>query len=88
MSNDNWEGNVSTILTWLWVIVSPYLADYFTQDQFVTLGIAIIGIVIAVWSSYNPNTFKFLHNDGNSCDCKVDSEETVMNDEYETEGEV
>ena len=86
MSNDdnNLVGNVSTVLTWIWVFVSPYLADYVTQDQFVTLGVAIVGLVIAVWSSYNPNTFKFLKNykvagdDGFAAD-----ESDLINEEYE-----
>lgn len=80
--NENWEGNVSTILTWIWVIVAPYLADYFTQDQFVALGLAIVGLIIAVWSSYNPNTFAFLKNN-KDCDCGLETEEKVLNDEYE-----
>lgn len=80
--SDNWKGNVSTILTWVWVIVAPYLADYFTQESFVTLGVAIVGIVLAVWSSCNPNSFKWL---GNGSEKKVDEvsiEEEVLNDEY------
>lgn len=80
---NNWEGNVSTILTWIWVIVAPYLADYFTQDQFVAVGLSIVGIIIAVWSSYNPNTFGFLKNDKSECECGIETEEKVLNDEYE-----
>ena len=88
MNDENWEGNVSTILTWLWVIVAPYLADYFTQDQFVTVGIAIVGLCIAVWSSYNPNTFKFLDNEKKDCECEVivANEEDLVNEEYYDEG--
>lgn len=82
MNDENWEGNASTILTWIWVLVAPYLADYFTQDQFVTVGIAIIGLVIAVWSSYNPNTFKFLDNDKKECECVIETEEDLVNEEY------
>ena len=81
--NENWEGNVSTILMWIWVLVAPYLADYFTQDQFVALGLAVVGIIIAVWSSYHPNTFAFLKNDKTGCDCSLETEEKVLNDEYE-----
>lgn len=84
---NNWEGNVSTILTWIWVIVAPYLADYFTQDQFVSFGLAIVGIIIAVWSSYNPNTFAFLKNEKTGCDCSLETEEKVLNDEYEVADE-
>ena len=80
---NNWEGNVSTILTWIWVIVAPYLADYFTQDQFVSFGLAIVGIIIAVWSSYHPNTFAFLKNEKNECECVIETEEDLVNEEYE-----
>ena len=80
---NNWEGNVSTILTWIWVIVAPYLADYFTQDQFVAVGLSIVGIIIAVWSSYNPNTFGFLKNDKRECECGIETEEDLVNEEYE-----
>lgn len=87
MNEENWEGNVSTILTWLWVIVAPYLAEYFTQDQFVTIGLAVVGLIIAVWSSYNPNTFAFLDNEKEDCVCDVvGSEEDLINEEYFDEG--
>lgn len=82
MNDDNWKGNVSTILTWVWVIVAPYLADYFTQESFVTLGVAIVGIVIAVWSSCNPNSFKWLGNDNERKVEEVSIGEEVLNDEY------
>ena len=81
---NNWEGNVSTILTWIWVIVAPYLADYFTQDQFVAIGLAVIGLIIAVWSAYNPNSFAFLGNK-KECVCVVETEEDLINEEYESE---
>ena len=81
MNDTNLTNNLSTIAVWVWVIVSPYIADYFTQDQFTTLFVAIIGLIIAVYSSYNPNTFKFLGND-NTCTCNNETCETVMNDEY------
>jgi len=80
--NDNWKGNVSTILTWVWVIVAPYLADYFTQESFVTLGVAIVGIIIAVWSSCNPNSFKWLGNGNEVESVVVENEEDLINDEY------
>ena len=82
MSNENWQGNVSTILTWAWVIVAPYLADYFTKDQFVSVGLAIVGLIIAVWSSYNPNTFAFLKNNKKEQEVIVETEEDLINVEY------
>ena len=71
--------NLSTIFVWLWVIIGPYLVEYMSQDQFVTIGVAIVGIIAAVYSSKNPNTMKQLGNDKQT----VDTEETVLNDEYE-----
>lgn len=81
MTDTNLTNNLSTIAVWVWVIVSPYITDYFTQDQFTTLFVAVVGLIIAVYSSYKPNNFKFLGND-NPCQCN-ETCETVMNDEYE-----
>lgn len=80
---DNINGNLSTIFVWVYVILAPYIAQYMTQDQFVTLCIAVIGIIGAVYSSYNPNTFKFLHNEPTSTNVEYENEEKVLNDEYE-----
>ncbi len=84
MTETNFMGNVSTIAVWIWVIVSPYIASYITQDQFTSLFVAVIGIIIAVYSSYHPNNFEFLNNGKNSCNCADDSVEQILNDEYET----
>ena len=80
MNNDNLQGNISTIAVWLYVVLAPYIAQYISQDVF----IAIFGLILAVWSSANPNTFKFLKNHISQCSCVCENEETVMNDEYET----
>ena len=77
---DNLTGNISTIAVWIYVILAPYISQYITQDVF----LALVGIVIAVWSSANPNDFSFLNNDVKPCDCNCSSEETVMNEEYES----
>lgn len=77
---DNLTGNISTIAVWIYVILAPYISQYITQDVF----LALIGIIIAVWSSANPNDFTFLNNDVKPCDCNCSSEEVVMNDEYES----
>ena len=79
--DNNIMGNASTIAVWVWVFISPYIAEYITQDQFTVLFTALVGLCIAVYSSYNPNTFKFLHND-KDCTCPA-SNEQVLNDEYE-----
>ena len=76
---DNLQGNLSTILVWVYVIIAPYIATYMSQDQFVTIMTAIVGLIVTIWSAYNPNSFGFL---GNAPE-PMQTEETVMNDEYE-----
>ena len=76
---NNLEGNLSTILVWIYVIIAPYIATYMSQDQFVTIMTAIVGLIITIWSAYNPNSFKFL---GNAEETKVETEEDLINDEY------
>lgn len=79
---ENLQGNISTIATWLAILITPIIINYgididqATLTTFIYTGILII---IAVWSSYNPNTFKFLKNNKVFV---VEDEETVMNDEY------
>jgi len=75
--------NLSTIFVWLWVIIGPYLVEYMSQDQFVTIGVAIVGIIAAVYSSKNPNTIRQLGNEKQT----LETEETVLNDEYECESD-
>ena len=71
------EGNISTIAAWIYDIIGPtYLVTYgIDQGTFTVLLVIIIGVIINVWSSYNPNTFKVLGND-NTCECEqiVDEE--------------
>ena len=79
---ENLQGNISTIATWLAILITPIIINYgididqATLTTFIYTGILII---IAVWFSYNPNTFKFLQNNKVFV---VEDEETVMNDEY------
>ena len=85
---DNIKGNLTTVLMYVWVLVSPYIAKYVTQDQFTALATAIVGIVIAIVSSYYPNTFKFLNNDKNNNAeylNEVFGIDEVLNDEYEAD---
>lgn len=79
--------NISTIATWTAIIVMilEIIFKHFNLDiphdttvMFVT---AVLTFIIAVWSSRNPNTLKFL---GNSKP-QVESEEPVLNDEYESD---
>lgn len=78
---DNLQGNLSTVLVWIYVIIAPYIATYMSQDQFVTIMTAVVGLIITIWSAYNPNSFKFLDNAPE----EIETKETVLNDEYEAE---
>jgi hypothetical protein len=77
---NNLQGNLSTILVWIYCIIAPYIAQYMSQDQFVTIMTALVGLIVAIWSAYNPNSFKFLGND--TPEPKRESEEDLINDEY------
>lgn len=73
---DNLQGNVSTIGVMIWTILCPYISQYVSQEVF----LAIFGLLIVIWSAYNPNSFKIFGNDTTP---SIDSEEPVLNDEYE-----
>ena len=76
---DYLKHNVSTIAVMVYGVLSPYLAQYLSADEFSALALAVVSIVIALYSASHPNTFKCLGNcNTNDCSCK----ETVMNDEY------
>lgn len=82
MTDDNWQGNASTILMLVWVIVAPYIAQYLTQDQFTVIGVAVIGVILKLLDAYYPNTFRIFKND--VCTCNNETEDClVLNDEYE-----
>ena len=75
-------GNISTFATWIYILISPILVRYGIQidETLVTTFItALIGIIIAVWSSKNPNTLSWLGN----APTPIDNTEPVLNDEYE-----
>lgn len=61
----NIKGNVSTLLKFAYMILAPYLIQYMTEDQFMTIGAAVIGLIIAIVDAYYPNTMKILGNDEN-----------------------
>lgn len=73
---DNLQGNISTIAVFIYTILAPYIAQYISQEVF----LAIFGVILVLWSAYNPNTFKFLGNDKSTFTLE---EERVLNDEYE-----
>ena len=68
---DNLQGNISTVLVALYAILAPYISQYMSQEVF----LSICGLILVIWSAYNPNTFKILGND-NTCECEqiVDEE--------------
>ena len=74
--------NISTIATFIAICITGILA-YFgyevDQGQLATVVMSIITLIIAVWSSKNPNTLKWLGN----ASTPVTGEEPVLNDEYE-----
>jgi hypothetical protein len=74
---DNIQGNVSTIAVFIYTILAPYIAQYISQEVF----LALFGLILVLWSAYNPNTFKFLGNDKPAF--TLEDEEMILNDEYE-----
>jgi len=87
MTNENnnlyTTGNISTIATWLAMLITVILS-YFgvVIDQATLLPVVsgLITIIIAIWSSRNPNTFAFLGNQPHTtCEC---NNETDLNPEY------
>ena len=74
--------NLSTIATFLAICITGILAYFgYTVDQaqLATVLMSVITLIIAIWSSKNPNTLAIL---GNAPE-PVETEETVLNDEYE-----
>ena len=76
---DEWQNNVSTIAVIVYGILAPYIAQYLSQEQFSALCIAVVGIIVILWSAKHPNTFESLGNGKNDCSC---NEETILNDDY------
>lgn len=75
--------NISTIATFAAIIITTILAYFgYTVDQaqLATVLMSVITLIIAIWSSKNPNTLGFLGNEPTP----VASEEPVLNDEYVT----
>ena len=58
-------GNISTIATWASILLYPFVVKYgvdIDQETLTTFIYTLIVIMIAIWSSYNPNTLKCLKN--------------------------
>ena len=59
----NHTGNISTIVKMILLTVLPYIiADSQTQDQVVSIILAIVGLIIAYIDAKYPNTLSFLDN--------------------------
>lgn len=70
--------NISTIAVWVYMIISPLLVKYgidVDQATFSAAFVAIVGLVLAIWSSKNPNTLKFLGNAPEEEEAQDDTEE-------------
>lgn len=74
---DDWKNNVSTVAVLLYGVLSPYLAQYLSAEEFSALCIALVSIVLVLYSAKHPNTFDWFGN-GKCDDCNC--EETVMNE--------
>lgn len=77
--------NISTYATWTALIVMllqaicKYCNIEIGVNELTIIANAIIAIIIAIWSSYNPNTIPWLGN----APLPVEAEEPVLNSEYE-----
>lgn len=78
--NDELRNNLSTIIVIITGALSPFVAQYLTQEQFSALVIAIINVIFILYSAKYPNTFKCLGNSGGDCACS--NEEIILNEEY------
>ena len=79
MNDDDLKNNLSTIAVIVYGILSPYIAQYLTHEQFSALFIAVVSTILVLYSAKHPNTFKWLGN--NTCDCGY-NEEIILNEEY------
>lgn len=84
-------GNISTLATWISIILYPLVVKYgieIDKETVTTFVYTTLVIIIAIWSSYNPNTFAFLNNNKQEQVCEegiVESEADLINEEYNYE---
>ena len=77
--------NSTTIATWTGIIVliieviCKHFGIIIPHETVVMFVTGVITFIIAIWSSKNPNTLAFLGN----APTPVETEEPVLNDEYE-----
>ena len=77
------ENNISTYATWIAIAITGILSYFGIQYDYNALIPVISGIItliIAIWSSKNPNTLKCF---GNDIRPPYDINDQVLNDEYE-----
>lgn len=55
--------NLSTIAVWIFTLIAPWVSAYITQEAFTTIFVSLVGIILAIYSSKNPNDIKALGND-------------------------
>lgn len=77
--NDELKNNLSTIAVLCYAVLSPYIAQYLTADQFSALVVAVTGVLLVVYSARHPNTMEVFGNN-KGCDCE--NEEIILNEEY------
>ena len=80
------KNNISTIATFLAICLTGILAYFgYTVDQaqLAAVLMSVITLLIAIWSSNNPNTMACF---GNAPE-PVNAEEPVLNDEYEVDAD-
>lgn len=81
------QNNISTIVTMIFpfiaALATKYLGVTLDQATFVAGVSAIIELILLLWSAKNPNEFECF---GNAPE-PIDTEETVLNDEYEVDSD-
>lgn len=87
-------GNVSTLATWIAIAVTAilsYAGIEYDYTALVPVVSGIITLIIAIWSSKNPNNMDILGNGSSSqsagADDIFDNDAPVLNDEYESRGD-
>lgn len=84
-NDSNIQGNLSTIILFIYILISPYVESLgITQSMFAEVCFAVMGLVIAIWSAYNPNTLKVFGNH-KKCTCAMVSEDASEEDETEVD---
>ena len=75
---DNIQGNLSTVLVALYAVLAPYISQYVSQELFLAIG----GLILVLWSAYNPNTLAIFGNDTPVNSNPVQEYEDGLNQEY------